>query len=202
MEFLLKKDVFKKMLKKYIIFQLCIIIGLLLPLYFALKSMEEIYYIIAPLVLIYELIKQIFIIIKMKKEWYTYRILLSNDSIYKTQYKKVDITIMRENIKRVIEIPNSGLSVQTQDENNYIYIPKSLESYEIIRSKLTKWCPIEESTISTPSSNSEAFQFRLASRNKNDFYIKIKKGIGILLGGFLALFITLVILVIVLETLI
>ena len=199
MEFYLKKDLFTKMLKKHIIFQLCVIIGILMLLYFVLKSVEEIYYIIAPLVLIYELIMQTFVIIRMKKEWYTYRILLSNDSMYKTQHKKDDITIMRENIKRVTEIPNSGLSVQTQDEHNCIYIPKSLESYEIIRSKLTNWCAIEESAISQPLSNSEAFQFRLASRNKNDFFKKVKKGIGILIGGFLALFITLLVLVILLE---
>ena len=193
MEFLLKKDLFKKMLRKHIIFQLCLITGLLVLLYFALKSVEGIYYLIAPLVFIFELIKQIFVIIKMKKEWYTYRILLSNDSIHKTQYKKVHITIMRESIKRIIEIPNSGLSVQTHDEHNYIYIPRTLESYEIIRNELSKWCPIEESTISLPASNSEAIQFRLASRNKNDSFIKIKKGIGIFLVGFLALFVTLVI---------
>ena len=102
-------------------------------------------------------------------ECYTYRILLDNNSIYKTQYKKVDITIMCENIKRVAEAPNSGLSVQTHDEHNFIYIPKSLENYEIIRIKLAKWCPIEESIISQPSINSESFQFRLASRNNNDF---------------------------------
>ena len=198
MEFLLKRDVFKKMLKKHILFQLCLIIGLLTVLYFALKSIEEIYYIIAPLVLIYELTKQTFVIIKMKKEWYTYQLSLSDDGIYKTQYKKIDVTIMGENIKKIIEVPNSGLSVETHDAHNSIFIPIYLESYEIVRSKLAKWCPIEESIISQPSMNSEDFQFRLASGNKNNFFRKMKKGVGFLLGGFLALFITLFILVTVL----
>ena len=198
MEFLLKRDVFKKMLKKHILFQLCLIIGLLTILYFALKSVEEIYFIIAPLVLIYELTKQTFVIIKMKKEWYTYRLSLSNDGIYKTQYKKIDVTIMGKNIKKIIEVPNSGLSVETHDAHNYIFIPSYLESYEIVRSKLTKWCTIEESIISQPSMNSEDFQFKLASGNKNDFFGKIKKGVVFLLGGFLALSITLLVLVTVL----
>jgi hypothetical protein len=194
MEFLLKKDSFKKTLKKHILFQLCITAIILILLYSLLSSILEIYYIIAPLVLIYKLISQTFVIIKMKKEWYTYRILLTKDGIYKTQYKKVAITIMSENIKRIIEIPNSGLSIQTHNEHNYLYIPTSLENYEIIRSELVKWCPIEESIISQPLINAEASQFRLASDNKNSFFKKMIKIIAFLFGGLLVLLFILVLL--------
>lgn len=199
MEFFLKEDVFKRIAIKHILFQLVIIVVLLILLYNLLSSFEEIYFVILPLILIYELIKQIFAFVKLKKEWYTYRILLSNDSIHKTQYKKNDITIMRENITRVIEIPNSGLSVQTRDMNNYIYIPRTLDNYELCRAELAKWCPMEESPISSVSFNDEATQFRLASHNKNNFFKNIMKGMGVILGGFILLIVILFILILFLS---
>jgi uncharacterized membrane protein SpoIIM required for sporulation len=184
MEFFLKKDVFKRIAVKHILFQLGIIIVLSMLLYTVLGSFEGIYYVILPLVIIYELIKQIFVINKMKKEWDTYRLLFSSDSLYKTQYKNVDKTIMRESIRRVIEIPNSGLSVQTIDASNYIFIPKTLENYELCRGELAKWCPIEESPISLAS--------------LNEFFKNTIKGLGFFFGGIILLIITLFIVILLL----
>jgi hypothetical protein len=199
MELFLKKDVFKRIAIKHILFQLGIMAAILILLFNMLRSVEGIYYVILPLVLIYEFIKQTFAVNKMKKEWYTYRILLCDDSINKTQYKKVDMTIMRENIRRVIEIPNSGLSVQTHDASIYIFIPMTLENYELCRNELAKWCPIEESPISSASINNETIQFRLASNNTNEFFKKVMKGFGFFFGGIILLIITLFIVMILLS---
>jgi hypothetical protein len=191
MEFFLKKDVFKRIAMRHIFFHLGLFAVFLLLLFSVLGSFEDMYYVILPLFLIYEMIKQTLDFIKLKKEWYTYRILLDEESIHKTQFKKDDIAIMREDIRRIIEIPKSGLSVQTHNTTNCLFIPKTLEDYEACRAELAKWYTIEESPITPPSLTNEAAQFKLASQSKSRVFDSIMKGVGIVLGGFILLVIVL-----------
>lgn len=199
MEFGLKNEVFRKIAVKHLAFQLCMALILIIILYSILGSHNDIWYLILPAVLVYEVIKQTLDFIKLRREWYSYRIFLSDDGIQKSQHKKADISIRREDITRIVEILGSGISIQTQTAGNYLFIPGTLENYEICRSELAKWCTIEESPITPPSTQNETKQFFMASYSRNGFFKSFIKGALMILGGFILLVVLLFFLILFLS---
>jgi hypothetical protein len=187
MEFYLKKEVFKKIAVKHLAFQLCIALILIMILYGALGGYNDIWYLILPAVIVYEVVKQTMDFIKLRKEWCSYRILLNAEGIQKTQHKKADISIMKEDITRIVEIPGSGMSIQTQNAGNYLFIPVTLENYELCRNELLKWRTIEETPVTPPSAQNEAKQFFMASYSRNGYIKGFIKGALIFLAGFILL---------------
>ncbi len=167
MEFFLKKDGIRKVVLKHIGIQVSIAAAVLIFLYFPLKSMTSLYLGIALVLLLYIAVKQVFVLDRMKKEWNTYRISLTIDGLTKTQYKSKDVTLVRDDIQSVSEIPGRGISIQTYSGQDTLYIPAALDHYEVFKSKLAEWVPIEESPISQPLSNT--LQLRLAGQKQNKF---------------------------------
>lgn len=50
-----------------------------------------------------------------------------------------DITIIRNEIKRIIEIPTEGLRVDSINSSQVIFIPVDIEGFQILRTELSTW---------------------------------------------------------------
>ncbi len=181
MEFFLKRDGIRKVMLKHIGIQLSIVAPVLIFLYFPLKSMTTLYFAIAFTVVLYTTLKQTFVLGRMKKEWNTYKISVDADGLTKTQYKSKEVTLLREDIQSVSEIPGRGIFIRTDSRHDFLYIPAALDRYEVFKSELAEWVPIEESPISQPLSNT--LQLKLTDQKQNSLgkqLLKIVAPIGIL----------------------
>jgi hypothetical protein len=96
---------------------------------------------------LFGVIKELVKIRKTEKEWTSFSILLGEETIKKVQVKSPIIEVNYDEIVRLVEIPSSGISIQTHDPSKAIYIPFHLEGYDEIKGQLMKYKPIETSAV-------------------------------------------------------
>jgi hypothetical protein len=144
----------KKLLLQLCLYQLipCVFLAYLFSSFGSMKM-------VVPFLIIFfaiGFVKEFFNVKRREKEWTTFSIYLEDLAIKKTQFKSPDIHILFDEINRVVEIPNSGLSIQTNDPAKYLFIPIQLEGYEKVRHHLMTVKPIETSPVGVD--NLQTFQ--------------------------------------------
>ncbi|MCR8630867.1 hypothetical protein [Paenibacillus radicis (ex Xue et al. 2023)] len=83
---------------------------------------------------------------KVRRDWYSFRILLSDDLLVKTQTKTPNAEIQIKEITRIIQLAG-GVSIQSDDPQKFIFVPEALEEYQDLLIRLNKIVPIEVSPI-------------------------------------------------------
>jgi hypothetical protein len=154
----LSNDSFQS-IKKNLLLQLCLY--QLIPcvvLSYLFSSMGSMKMVVPFLIFFFAIgfVKEFFKVKRREKEWTSFSIHLEDLAIKKTQFKSPDIHILFDEINRVVEIPNSGLSIQTNDSAKYLFIPIQLEGYEKVRQRLMTVKPIETSPVGVD--NLQTFQ--------------------------------------------
>ena len=80
----------------------------------------------------------------------TMRISLDGDNLAWHTDGRPDKIINRNEIKKIIEIPNEGLRVDSLDSSQVIFIPIDIEGFQILRTELSTWAlPTEPSKAFT-----------------------------------------------------
>jgi hypothetical protein len=196
-EYSLKKENFKIVLRKMLPFS---IIKLCIPvfLYFAVfsnlagNSMSIFFIFFTSVLFLYYLIKELVSILKVRKDWISFKIIISDDSITKIQDRTDPVHIAKADITRLIEAAG-GTSIQTNDPQAYIFVPNGIEHYENLKSELLRIKPIEVSPL---TSINVPPQYALNQHKKPINVLKrLLIGIAAATGGFL-LFIILIIVII------
>ncbi len=195
-EYLLQQEKLKTVLIKTLPHSF---ISLLLPLilYFIMRSSVDDYILgffrlLCGLFLIYTLIKESLRIYKIRRDWLSFKILITENSIQKKQSKTMDIVIPINQLVKIVQIAD-GVSIQSEDANKFIYIPKDIENYEEVICKLNAFKPIEVSSlmsIRTPSEYALRQSTEPGSRLKR-LLLGTAIGFGIITVLFLSLIILL-----------
>lgn len=186
-EYSLQKDTLKPVLLKALPFSFIL---LLFPwiLYFIITSSvnEDMLLgfikLLCGLLFIYTLIRESIKIYKIRRDWLSFKILITEDSIQKKQYKTMDIVIPINQIVKIVQIAD-GISIQSEYENKFIYIPKDIENYEEVLCKLNALKPIVVSpltSVRTPSDYALRQNARHGSALKR-LSLGIAVGLGILI---------------------
>jgi hypothetical protein len=89
--------------------------------------------------------------IKLQREaWASYRLTIDQDSITRQQAQLPDLTLRRDQITRIEELPSSGLLIRTAEPRISISVPLGLTGYADVQAHLTSWQPISVSVYKTP----------------------------------------------------
>jgi hypothetical protein len=112
-----------------------------------LGDLSFIFYILLTGYLILRIFKDYISIRRKWKEWTTYIIKIDNSTITKSQLNQKETTINLEDVSKIIEIPSTGLLIQSSFDNKIIFIPNSLNKFEVIKAKLHQIKPFESSSI-------------------------------------------------------
>jgi hypothetical protein len=89
--------------------------------------------------------------IKLQREaWASYRLTIDQDTITRQQARLPDLTLRRDQITRIEELPGSGLLIRTTEPRIYISVPLGLTGYADIQAHLASWQPISVSAYKTP----------------------------------------------------
>jgi hypothetical protein len=115
--------------------------------------------VLLPLFLIfflYNLIKVIVRLLRIRRDWYSFRIIRAEGSITKKQHNTPDLEILDEEISRIVQI-TGGLSIQTNTPEKFIFIPSSLNSFnelvfELNHTKIVEVSPI--TSVGVPAEHS------------------------------------------------
>lgn len=150
-EYSLQKENFKTVLRKPLLFSF---MSLLLPLilYFILKSsvddymIQGVFKLFCGLFLVYTLIKESLRIYRIRRDWFSFKISITEDTIHKKQYKTKDTIIPINQIVKIVQIAD-GVSIQSEEANKFLYIPNDIENYEEVLSKLNSLRSIEVSSL-------------------------------------------------------
>jgi Ca2+/Na+ antiporter len=193
-EYSLKQEKFQSLFKRVIPVSL---ISVLFPiiLFFILRSSLSdtpvigFITVLCAILFLYRFAKETIKIIRIKRDWKSFKILYSDFSIIKKQDKTPDIEIMFREISRIIQV-TGGISIQTEDPHAFIFIPSDLNNYEELFNKLNKLYAIEVSPIISVKVHSE---YAIKQHNQPRTILKkLLIGIGMKFGGFI-LFLLLVI---------
>ena len=190
-EYSLKRESLKILLKKIIPTSL---LSLLLPiiLYFILKSsligspINGLLTLFFLFLFLYNLIKESIKIYRTRRDWLSFKIIISNDSIMKHQRNIPEVIISIDQIERVAQV-TGGVSIQTDDPQKFIFVPSDIENYEELTSNLNTYRPIEVSPITSVRMSPE---YTLKQHIKpgtalKKLFIGIGIGFGVLLSFFL-----------------
>jgi hypothetical protein len=116
-----------------------------------LKSiLGELHFIFISMVIVYFVFKilgDLYNIRRKKKEWISYILKIDNSSIVKCQFNQKEIKINLEDVSNIIDIPSTGLSIESSFENKLIFVPYALEEYEVLKEKLNQVHPIKTSHV-------------------------------------------------------
>ena len=77
------------------------------------------------------------------KLWKSYQLNVGASAITREQMGLSPITIQRDEIVKIIELPEQGLSICTTDHAQRIDVPITLEGYAELRACLNEWRPLE-----------------------------------------------------------
>lgn len=77
------------------------------------------------------------------EQWITYEFILDDYKIIRKQIRTPDIQIMRNEITKIQITPKGGILVLADGKNKIIHIPKYLDGFEEVRSKLSEWSAVE-----------------------------------------------------------
>jgi fatty acid desaturase len=130
--------------KKQKLMKLLPLIGLaaLPALLFVYKVSEDTPYVF-PLVLI-SLCVTIFIGIMLGiRRLTSIRLILENDKIVFQRPGRPEIRLNREDVKQIIEVPDSGLKIKSIDPTDEIFVTKDFQNYDQLKMELGSWLPIE-----------------------------------------------------------
>ena len=130
--------------KKQKLMKLFPLIGLsVLPaLLFVYKMSEDTPYVL-PLVLI-SLCIIIFVGIMLGiRRMTSVKLILENDKIVFQRPGRSEICINREDVKQIIEVPDSGLTIKSIDPTDEIFVTKDFLNYDELKMELGSWLPIE-----------------------------------------------------------
>ncbi|KAF5071964.1 hypothetical protein DSECCO2_206310 [anaerobic digester metagenome] len=196
-DYSLQKEKFKTVLRKSLLFSF---MSLLLPLilYFFLRSIandfmiQSVFKLFCGFFFIYTLIKESLRIYRIRRDWFSFKISITEDAIYKKQYKTEDTIIPINQIVKIVQIAD-GVSIQSEEANKFLYIPNNIENYEEVLGKLNSLKPIEVSSLMSvriPSEYTIQQHIKHGSALKRLFLV-IGVGFGILILLFLLLIILL-----------
>jgi hypothetical protein len=68
-----------------------------------------------------------------------YRLTIDQNQLTLQRPGKPITTILRSDIKSIVESPQSGITVFANQSNENIFIPRELNGYEIVKSELNSW---------------------------------------------------------------
>jgi peptidoglycan/LPS O-acetylase OafA/YrhL len=80
---------------------------------------------------------------QQSKLWRSYQLNVGASAITREQMGLSPITIQRDEIVKIIELPEQGLSICTTDHSQRIDVPITLEGYAELRACLNEWRPLE-----------------------------------------------------------
>lgn len=175
-------------------------ISILLPLIFysILRSsmnddmLQSVFKLFFGLFLVYTLIRESLRIYRIRKDWLSFKITITENAIQKKQYKTPETIIPINQIVKIVQIAD-GVSIQSEQANIWIYIPNDIENYEELISKLNTLNPIEVSplmSVRVPSDNAFRQSVRPGSALRR-LLLGIAIGFGILTALFLLLIVLL-----------
>jgi hypothetical protein len=135
-EYSLKQEKFQSLFKRLIPASL---ISILFPiiLFFILRSSLSdtpvigFLTVVCVIFFLYRFAKETIKIIRIRRDWKSFKILYSDFSIIKKQDKTPDIEILFKEISRIIQV-TGGISIQTEDPNAFIFIPSDLDRWRKI----------------------------------------------------------------------
>ena len=81
---------------------------------------------------------------KQVRQWKSFRINLSGDSITRTQDGYPTVTLNANAVSRIRTTPGQGMSLWTSGGTPVLNIPETLDRYDECRAILAHWCRIEE----------------------------------------------------------
>jgi hypothetical protein len=74
---------------------------------------------------------------------FSVKIITDNDQITYQRSGKPDVRIRRDEIKKIIEIRDSGLRIKSNDPTEEIFASKNLVFYDQLKNELSSWASIE-----------------------------------------------------------
>lgn len=196
-EYSLRQEDFKTVLRKTLLYSF---MSLLLPLilYFILTSsvndymIQGVFKLFCGLFFVYTFIKDSLRIYRIRRDWISFKISITEDAIRKKQYKTEDTIIPINQIVKIVQIAD-GVSIQSEEANKFLYIPNNIENYEEVLGKLNCLKPIEVSSLMSvriPSEYTIRQHIKHGSALKRLFLV-IGVGFGIVLILFLLVIILL-----------
>jgi hypothetical protein len=60
-----------------------------------------------------------------------------------------EITLRRDEIDHLEEMPGRGLTIRTADPEHFIFVPFELEGYDELRAQLATWAPFRQLSLAT-----------------------------------------------------
>ena len=82
----------------------------------------------------------IFLAISLNKRT---QIIMDNNQVSLKRPGKPNVTILRSEIKKIVQRSNNGIIVISQNSDDEIFVPSSLDGYDSIRNELNTWHRIE-----------------------------------------------------------
>jgi len=188
-EFRLRKDLLNRLLLKLAMIESAVTIGIVFMVYHLIGSIESTQSILIAIVLG----KVLFSLRKLwnhRKEWLSYSLQLNDETIARKQGSS-EVVLFRNEVSRMMEIPNSGLFIQTAEKQRHLFIPFSVEKYSRVKALLMEWAPIEINPTAASVNMNESMQLRL-SRGKTPWRQQVRY-VAIAAGTILVLLAVLVI---------
>ncbi len=156
------------------------------------NTIRDVFILFGSLFLVNDLLKIIRQIRKMQKEWASYTLKLEDNRLIKTQIGHPDVEINANEINKIMELPNSGLSVQTGSPDKYLFIPSTINNYFGLRQNLLQYQTIEVNPLSTDAGITSNLIFH--KRGLKTFVKTLAAGFGTIVALYLG-FIILVLLI-------
>lgn len=169
MEFKLKKKYFTNLILRKLCTEFLSTVFFIIIFYFITKGIDHdkhLLYIFIPMIILYEIIKNLIACYTMKKDWESLKIIIGNNFIKKTQRKKADVEIKMEDLDKITEVPSGGISIYSKDKS-YIFIPGTIDEYELLKKELLKFGDILESPITPQELKSTSDQFKESSKSNS-----------------------------------
>jgi hypothetical protein len=107
---------------------------------FALSKDFPILLVIVPVMLVFVTVTGIVLGIKRRP---SISVTLENDQLRYQRTGISDIVIRRDEVKRIVEHEEGGLTVESVDPTDRISVPKNLENYDQFKQELSSWGLIE-----------------------------------------------------------
>ncbi|WP_166243146.1 hypothetical protein [Paenibacillus turpanensis] len=152
-EYTLKREDLLNIYKKAIPFS---IISAILPIviFVVISSqineafISRILFVFILILILYRVIKETIKILNIRRDWISFKITVSNESITKTQVNIPDVEILKKDVVRIVKAAG-GFTIQTVDPQKSLFVPNQLGEYEDFESHLSTITPIEVSPINS-----------------------------------------------------
>src|SRR6266478_3163220 len=127
---------------------------------------------------------------KQVARWRTFRVVISNDEIVRTQEGHEDVRVAAGSISRMVRIPGRGLLIYTGHSHPAITIPDTLERFEDCCTLAQRLRPIEARTrsflrpwLTIPAALALMYVYSEFERSAN---LRVVLGLGAILAGTMA----------------